>query len=464
MKILLIKPFIKYEARGNEVPPLGLAYIGAVLEKAGHTVKILDRLTLKQSLDDFRAYLQQFSPDIVGITCMTPEYSAAIQDMLTVAEQLPDAIIIFGGNHPTLFPEDMLKDHSEIDYIVIGEGEVTFQELVAAIETQSNNLETIKGIAFREDAERIIITPPREFVKDLDSLPLPAYHLLPMDKYMFYHPKIEGRKYVMLITSRGCPYKCSFCAHPVFGRKVRYRSIETVMKEIDFLVYRFGVHTLTFVDDTFITKQDRIVRLCNEIIQRDYELLWSCVTNLHTVNRETLLKMREAGCIRISYGVESADPIVLNAIHKSRRPGLTEEVFQMTREAGIESFAYFMLGLPGETKKTLRLNKKLIKTIQPDYIQFTVLTPFPGSEIFERHKDHLPHQWARYQMANTKQRPLIQLGELDFNEQLKAVRSMYRWFYLNPKFILKRLRKDIQNFQDLLFFIRKASLMVRNWF
>lgn len=462
MKVMLVKPKIKFDDRGNVLPPLGLAYLAAVLEKNGYDVRIIDAPALDISAKNFKRILLSENPDIVGISCNTPEVFSAFEYADLVKEILPKSTVILGGPHPSALPKETLFENKNIDFVIIGEGEKNIISVVRAIENESS-LKHIRGIAYRSE-DQIVITPPSIPVEDIDTLPIPAYHLLPIDKYVFRQKGWGDIKHAIIITTRGCPYSCTYCSHAVFGRKIRMRSSENVLDEIEYLYNNFGVRSLVFVDDTFTIDRNRVKKICEGIAEKALDLKWSCWTNVNTIGEDIdmLKQMKKAGCMRISYGVETGDPELLKQIKKPITLEKVGETFELTKRAGLETLAYFMIGLPGETKASIKKTKEFVKKINPDYISVTILCPLPGSDLYKEYGKRLPKEWIRYQMIPFDYLPVIQLGDLNFEELARELKNFYKEFYASPRFLFSKIR-DIRSFNDIVFYAKKGFSVAKKW-
>lgn len=302
LKILLINPpystterYGKYLSRlGPTTEPLGLAYIAAVLENEGHDVKIIDAPALKMETAQI-AEVAKKNFDIIGVTMLTPMYKRSIEVIRAIRKINPGTKIVVGGPHPTALPTQTLKENPEIDIVVIGEGEITIKELALALETASP-LENIKGVAFCR-SDQIVVTEPRPFIKNLDALPLPARHLLPMNAYQITGSRSQEKHSYTIITARGCPYNCVFCSHP-FGRSFRYHSPERIIKEIELLINKYGAGEINFEADTISVDKQFLQGLCRKIINSglNKKIQWTCESRADTIDENLLRLMKQAGC------------------------------------------------------------------------------------------------------------------------------------------------------------------------
>ncbi|MCP4630474.1 MAG: B12-binding domain-containing radical SAM protein [bacterium] len=392
MRILLINPF--YPISETPSPPLGLAYLAAVLAEAGVEVKILDLVVFPYSRAMLQKKLDEFKPRMVGLTAVTMTFDSAMGVIWDIKRLNSNIITVMGGPHVTFCAADTLKVHSELDIIVLGEGERTIVDLSRAMD-KDRNWSSVKGIAFRRKSE-ICYTAPREPIADLDLLPEPARELLPLGRYRALGMPIS------LTTSRGCPFKCIFCVgRKMVGSKVRYRNPGKVVDEMSYL-NTLNFHQINIADDLFTANRKHCLAVCDEILSRGLKLTWTSFARVDTVSEELLTKMKEAGCSAVSFGVESGNPTILEKIKK----GITREqvvaAVNMCRQAGVLPHASFILGLPGETPQTIRETMDFgeqLKELGLSY-GFHLLAPFPGTEIRDESTQYgiriLTDDWSQY--------------------------------------------------------------------
>jgi radical SAM superfamily enzyme YgiQ (UPF0313 family) len=445
MNILLINP---PQNTNYPQPPLGLAAIASGLERDGAHIKILDANALKLDHSEVTRYLSNV--DIVGITAMTPTISPALQIARNIKDKDKDMHIIIGGPHSTIFPEETLKHAPEIDFVVKGEGEETTRELVRNFNAKEK-LVDVQGIAFRIKGE-IVNTPSRPFVSSLDDLSFPAYHLLPIGKYRPYPPHGIKLPFMSLLTSRGCPFQCTYCSKPIWGTKVRAQSPSRTMKEIRYLNEKLGVNEILFYDDTFTINKKRTLSLCKEIRESGIEISWSCETRVDLVDSALLSEMKSAGCYAISFGVESGNQSILDSLRKGIKLADAERAFKIAHSTGIITIGYFMLGSPGETSETIMETIDFAKRLDSDFAQFSITTPFPGTELYDMYKGEYEKDgdWNKFIYAKVKDidAPVFET-ELLSREDLKNLsKDAYKKFYMQPEYILKRLL-TIKSLSDL---------------
>ena len=461
MKILLINPpvFNDIGSCKSQTPPLGLLYLAAFLEKNGYPdIKVIDADLARLSWKKLGDLFIEENPDIVGITAPSFVLPALIKTAEIAREKLPNCQIIAGGFGPTKEPEKVLRfAHGIIDFIIVGEGEITLLELVKQIEGQTKNFNDIDGLAFLNQDGNPVFTQPRDYIKDLDSLPWPAFHLLYPDfsKYPgtpFYHKEMK-RPIATMFASRGCPYRCTFCS--LGSNLFRHRSPKDIVAEIEFYKNKYGVGSVQIYDDAFIgmnSKQNEWVKeICNEIIKKDLHKNLTFLVQGRCnqfVELETLKKMREAGFVWIWWGVESGSQKVLDIIKKDIELKNIYRAFDLAKKAGFKSLMFIMVGFPGETPADIKLTARLIKNIKPDHLGLHVLTPMPGSEIrkyLEEHNllDNKLENLSDYYKLNTIRGGNHHTKEMSFKEIENYYKYLIfrfehgRWHFI--KFILKSL-------------------------
>lgn len=447
MKILLISPpqpgaarYGKLAAAGSYLPPLGLASLAAMVREA-HEVRIVDGTVEAVTLDDLEKIIDQWRPAVVGIMTLTSTFYTA-NALCAAAKRVDSTIVtVLGGAHPSAQPSESMADPA-VDVVVVGEGEETFRELIQALEERTA-LASVAGLYLRQ-GEAVIPTAPRRPIDRLDDLPWPARDLLPMQ---LYHPSpMNYRKLpaFSVMCGRGCPYQCTFCScSKVFPGRMRLRSPENVIAEIRMLVDRFGAREILIWDDLFGISRPWTLRFCELIAPLG--LSWSAWMRVDTVDPDLLGIMAQTGCWHISYGVESGNQRVLDSIRKQITLEQVRSAFAWTHEAGMEARGTFIFGFPGETPATMRETIDLAIAIDADYAQFQLLTPYPGSALWEttqgeRRNDNL----AQY----TIWFPVYVPEGMTATQLVQTQREAYRRFYLRPSYVLRRLR-SIRSFADL---------------
>ncbi len=373
MKILLIYPYW-LEKRSNTddvvIPPIGIYYVGAVLKENHYDVEILNWCKINKTPEKINEILLEKKPDVIGFSILQANRWGGIE-IAQIAKQIdPKVKIVFGGASATFLWEHFLTHFPQIDFVVIGEGEYTFLNLIKWIEKgEEEQVGNIRGIAFRKDG-KIVRTEPVWPIQDLDQLPVPA-------KYF---------EYQHLSLTRGCPGKCTFCGSPKFwGPKVRFHSVDYFVEELE-LLYKRGVNFFYFSDDTFSINKKHVIEICKKIIKKNLKIVWNAVSRVNYMSEEILSWMRKAGCIQISYGVESGSKKIRDSLNKKITNSEIEKAFDVTSKYGILPRAYFIYGCPGENRETIQETTDLIKRIKPLVIHFFVLSLFPGTTLYTEYK------------------------------------------------------------------------------
>ncbi len=435
MKITLVNP--PYPQSVHSHPPfipLGLAYLGAVAEKAGHQVTVIDCQADKLTYETFQNRIAYTPYDVIGVTATTLLYKSAMR-LITIAKQTqPQAITVLGGSHGTFWDENALNEYPSLDIVVRREGEQTFIELLNRLQEQSS-LSSVLGITYRV-GEEIVRNQDRPFLQDLDSLPFPAHHLLPLENL-----KHNGKIIFPLVSSRGCVYWCDFCSTVrMFGRGYRWRSPKNVVDEMQFIHDKYGVDQVTFYDDAFSVNRDRVLKICEELHTRNLHLKWDCGTRVDMVDRELMETMRRAGCFAVWLGVESGSEAILGAMNKRIKLDQTRKAYKTAHEVGLMTIANVVLGFPGETEQTARETIRFVKELSPEDVGFYIATPYPGTPMYEEVKKN---GWLRitdfdkYDTAG----PTFETPSLSMEKLVELRYRAYQDFYLRPSYVFKMMRK-----------------------
>lgn len=452
MKILLVNPVFCEEYRWIKrgqllVPPVNLAILAACLERAGHEVDIVDANVQFLLFSDLKEIIVRSGADVIGVTAKTPTYNDAIHVLEITREVLPEAVTVIGGAHPTVCPDRTIA-HDCVDYVVIGEGDETITELINTLAGGGESGE-VKGIVFKRDG-RVVKTPPRPLIKDLDSLPFPAYHLLPIERYTLGPQQLVAAggthtvPYMSMMTSRGCPHQCVFCStYTVFGRRCRLRSPENVFDEIKLLVDRFGVRRIDFMDDTFTIDRQRVVDLCRMILAAGLDIRWLCQTRVDRVDPDLLALMREAGCDLVLFGLESGSQKVLDSIKKGVTIQQAEKAIKWTKEAGIAIIGSFMIGNPSETRATIMETVAFACRNDIDSADFNLFTPYPGTKHFE--DMYQDDEWRAFTDPEFNVKVAYVPEGLTHDDLDLAQRITYRRFYLRPRYIWRYHVLNLRN-------------------
>ncbi len=432
MDILLINPYNETGCGINEATvevPVGLLSLAATLEKRKINVSILDAYAMQ--LPEYKVIdtIKSLRPNIVGIYVNIFSFLQAISYTEKIKKISKDIIVIWGGPHPTVVTESCFKK-SKVDFVVIGEGESTLLEFMENRMNKSN-LAHIKGLAYRQGSH-FKINSPRERIVDLDSLPLPAYHLLPDMRY--YKTRARKRPFMGIITSRGCPFNCIYCSKDVFKSRITMRSPENIMEEIDLLVNRYKVRQIDILDDNFAVDRRRVERLCDLLIERNYKICINLQLGIRAdkVDEGLLRKMRRAGVFKLAFGVETGNELVLREIKKQLDLDEVLEASYLARKCGIIVVGYFMIGLPGDNEQTLQETIDFAIKMNPHIANFMMTIPFYGTELYRRierdgkflfdTKEGISHGFYSTEAY-------YELGNLTKDLMIKYYKKAYREFY-----------------------------------
>jgi radical SAM superfamily enzyme YgiQ (UPF0313 family) len=414
-------------------PPLGIAYIASSLEKEGHKVGILDSAVLGLTKNETRTAIKNFNPDVVGVTCMTSTIKGALEASKLAKDISKDIITVLGGSHLFVFPTETLT-YDYIDFGVAGEGEIVFPELILALEGKKK-FRNIDGLAYKEHG-KVKFKPAKRFVRDLDSLSFPARHLLSNKKYFSI---LADHPFTTMITSRGCLYHCGYCFRKNLDNVVRFRSPKNIVDEIENCI-EMGFKEIWFYDDTFTMNKKHAIGICKEILKRNIDIKWQAVTRVDCVDLKLLKLMKDAGCHMIRYGVESGNQKILNLMKKGITLQQSIDAIRWTKQAGIDTFCFFMIGYPGENQKTIKETIDFALKLDPDWVMFSNTTPYPLTGLMElAHKTRLLEDkdyWKKFVLGKTNERIPYKFLNLD-----EKVKEAYKKFYFRPKFILRTTLK-----------------------
>ena len=431
MRITLINPGF---GQIFKLPPLGLLYIAAVLRESGHKVNIIDTVFMK-SWQDFENAIDSNESEAVGITIMTPTVNSA----LSIAKHVKGKYkcpIIFGGPHATILPESVLQG-ANVDYVVEGEGELTICELVDSL-SKGKNISNVAGIFYKEN-NVIKRTKPREVIANLDDIPFPARDLASNNYFKYGSGTI--------ISSRGCPYNCSFCQptlRKLFGTKLRFRSPQNVVAEMEHLKKNLHIKFIKFDDDTFTANKKWLLQVCIEIVRQKLEINWACNARVDTVDKEMLLAMKNAGCIKISFGVESGSQEILDTLNKGITIDQIRKAFILCKQIDLRTHAYLMIGSPGENAKTINATEALIKEIKPDDMYMSITTPLPMTKLFDdlsKENAILAQNWSDFDYSS---KYTIRMDAISYAEIARRRRKITRSFWLgkltSPRYFVRMLK------------------------
>jgi len=441
MKVCLINVPNTFELVGNDpviikdqqgvYPPLGILYIAACLKAKDYEVKVIDAQASGQTHAEVAEEVAQWKPHVVGLTAMT---FTLVDVKLTIQEirKRVSTKIIIGGPHTAIYPDECFeKGGLDADYVIVGEGEITLDRLCKDIE-----MGKAKDRIYRQEA----------FIQDLNELPFPARELTNIDKY--YSVLSSDTPTTTAFSSRGCPFSCAYCDRPALGKGFRAMDASRVADEMEWC-QTHGIKEIFFYDDTFSVSMKRVQSICDEVKRRQIKIKWDVRTRVNVVNEELLKSMKEAGCERIHFGVETGNPRVVKELQKGTSIEQVERAFDLCKKYKIKTLAYFMMGNPTETMEDVKDTLRLSQRIKPDFMQMTILSPFPATQIYLRALQEgvvTGDPWRDYaRRINDDFRPPLWDDIYSRPELEKHLRWFYGKFYLQPKFVFDRV-KEVRNF------------------
>jgi len=394
-RVLLLSPFYSsvygsfkpaFKA-GFLNPPLGLCYIASSLQKKGYEAFIIDAESGDESLEEVVRNGLSLKPDVIGITATSPVFTSALE-MSRAIKKLSSVPIVLGGPHVTIMKNQVLEEYPEFDFGVIGEGEETLPELFEAI-TGKHDFFNIQGLIYRDGGNRVIVTQERPVLKDIDNLPFPDRTLIHNERYTRSVPGKGIVKAAAVMSSRGCPFQCIYCAIKKIpgGNHVRMRSAKNVVDEIEYIVKKLGIRHISFNDDDLTMSRNRTIQMCEEILKRKIEITWEGLTRATLVDRELFQIMKEAGFVRVSFGIESGNPEILKGLNRNVTLEDVEKAIEMAKAAGLITRGSIMIGLPNDTRKTVKETLDYVCRLKfLDQVIINITTPYPGTVLEEMAK------------------------------------------------------------------------------
>lgn len=472
MKIIFVHPPLTLKERygvdhqsGGETTPLGLCYLAAATRDAGYDTSIIDAEILGYGKDSAVKEILKLNPDVVGFTAVT----ISIDNAAAVAEEIkkinPKIITLIGGHHLTTVPEETMRLYPQFDIGVIGEGEETVCELLKILSESGKNFEKIKnvnGLIFKEsqNAEKYIFTPTRFRNLKLDSLPRPAFDLLP-DLKLYSPPAHTVKKFpaVNLVTSRGCPGQCVFCTRSVYGNVLSHHSAEYMMDLVRWLYNDYGIREIQFRDDNFTVFKPRLYEFCEMLEKEKLNLSWTALARVDMVDLNMLQAMKKAGCWQVWYGVESGNEEILKIIKKNTNKEQIRNAIKWTKKAGMDVGAFFIIGHPGETRATMEETIDLALSLPIDEFHCSFMTPLPGAELYKT--------WEKYGKFENNWKNLngwlpVFVPRGTTKEELESYNKMFfRKFYFRPRIVLNYLRR-VRSFHHFKVYF-KGFLALTEW-
>ncbi|MBL7197812.1 MAG: cobalamin-dependent protein [Candidatus Omnitrophica bacterium] len=468
MKVALILPpctekeiFGKLTGSHPVLPPLDLASIASSLKVQGHDVIIYDCFAEHISREQLKILLEENDPQVVGITVDLPSLSSPLlpqaYDLARLCKNMnPRVKTIFYGYSPTRFPDRILSK-DQVDFVILGEGEVTTGELLKTIERR-DDLRRVDGLGFKLDG-KIIINQRREQISNLDILPLPAYQLLPIEKYKVCSTSIKKQRQMTIMSSRGCPFNCYLCTSPLFWRqKWRGHSPEYLIKNMDYLYKKYGIEDFQFRDDIFTFDRNRVKEFCTLLIEEKRTYVWNCYATFNTIDKDLVRLMKKAGCYQLDLGVETGTEQILKEYKKVPKDQIKEMMIIM-KDAGMESRLFFIIGPPSRTIQDVEKTIEFAIELDPDYVIFSPSAPYPGSQFYDQLIE------KGYQLPDFEQKLFVENKAIcnlpDFDREYidAMVKKAFRKFYLRPQYVLKKMLSIRSGHQLKCFFHSFISLV-----
>jgi len=462
MKVLLIAPnYLKVYSYVSEeatmiAPPMGLAYIAGHLRDKGVEVQVLDLAAMRSTDELEKKWIKESNADMVAMAATTNTVMLTYDLAKVTKEVLPNAKVVVGGPHPTMEPTKTLEECKDIDYCVISEAEETMLEL-----SREKIDKDILGISYRDDNGNIIVNANRPLIKDLDTLAFPARDLLPQDKY--WTPGVRRYPYAIMMTSRGCPYSCTFCSNfRTQGKQFRARSPENVLAEIDHLVKEYGVKEINIIDDNFTFLPKRVKEICDGLIERNYDLELKTGNGIRAdrVSLPMLKHMKKAGFYLVAYGVESGSERILKKMRKGETKDHIRRAVKWSKQAGLLTEGFFMFGNEGEGKKEMLETIQFSKELDLSIAQLQIYTPVAGSPLFETIKRDGKLFASKWEDFNAFSVPLFEYEDSRFDLMMKMQQRAYREYYFRPKMFLRKLL-EVKNLKQLDGYVKAAMAVAK---
>ena len=442
---------------GGHVPPIGIMSLAAYVREKGYSADVIDAVINNWSTEEIINYIRAEKPKIIGFSAITSIFHLAVDCATKIRKEFPELLTILGGHHASILTKDIIKNNRCFDLVVFGEGELTMLDILDLYKSKDHNfnrfikdyelLKTIAGIAFRKE-EEVIINNKRNFIQNIDELPYPARDLVPIEKYIPLPNQYKRLPTVHMVVIRGCPYQCAFCSNnAIFGRKIRARSPQKVIDEIKFIISKYGSKEISFWDDMMTTNKRWMNEFCDLIIINNIDIIWTCYSRVDTVTKELLQKMKSAGCWNIFFGFESGDQQLLNNINKGITLEQIRKATKWCKEVGIEIRASFMLALPGETPELAKKTIDFAKELSPEYAQFCITTPYPGTKLFNE-VDKWGSLLEDYSKFNIWEPVFIPFGYKNRQQILDMEKKANFEFYFRFREVINLIKK-IKSWEDI---------------
>lgn len=481
IKTLVLQPPIsdkvmwgRFKKGSGYVPPLGIMYIASYMESKGFSCDVLDCLVEKYKISDLKKHLLKNKYNFIGITCMTNSALDAFASAKIAREACPDALIVLGGVHPTALPEQTIRECPDADFVIIGEGEQTFVDLANCLQ-EEKSCHTVDGLAYRSKEEsKVKYTTPRTPIPDLGALPFPAYHKVPMEKYIPHVTQYIDLPNYPILLQRGCPYQCTYCDHgAVLGRKIRSLSVERAIENIRYLVKNYSAKGVYFLDSVFTVRRDFIMKLLKELQNQDFKISFACNARADQLDIELLTELKKTGCWMIQVGIESGNIKSLELIKKASyssafkpdpndpngRPYLLNKYEQEIRNCqklGIQVMASYILGLPGETVEDVETTISFAKKLATETALFFLPVPYPGSHLLTQAKEDgglkENMSWKDYSAVDYSN-PVYVNPKIGKEKMQELLTRAFNEYYKQPKVIYRNIKK-ITRMKDITKYVK----------
>lgn len=430
-------PFLAEANSTGIYPPLGVAYLAAAAQKAGHPVRIIDAHAMNYSNLQIAEKIARIDAKVVGISTTTFNWPVAVDLARTIRSNMPELKVIVGGPQLSIYPEQSLAE-SAFDGGIVGEGEGALVEILDCYK-KGESPSGIPGTIFREEGE-LIAGPQRSVEKNLDSLPMPALDLLPLHRY---RALTLPNRFVTMVTSRGCPYLCRYCSQVYVGGKYREHSAGRILDEVERAVKHFGAKEIVFFDETFAVNKQRVFEVCDGILHRGIHVAWNIRTRVDILDETMLKAMRRAGCRSLHVGVESGSPRVQKLMKKNLDLNRMTHSLNLAKQMGMETRGYFMIGFPGETLDEIESTIRLSTELPLDWASFTITTPHPATDIYhEGMKEGRfgGDYWEKYTLGQVHSPPgYFTCEQYDQKKLEELLKAAYQKFYLRPQIIVSKI-------------------------